>query len=283
MFNPDDDPLPEALRSRAFPLAQVHENPPELADAGLYIFVRVAPPHLTYLGRSRSLKNRVTAQRRIRQVFSHVLAFDFPGVPVSLATSRELERRALRSAWERWDWARWTNQTDLWVKFVDRCVWPGSPPMMNVVERALTGVEEFMAGQATFDPRRPTYLRMTHVLEGPCKDVHAFGTPTEAGFTVLAGSRLSLSFRSVNQLRSSRSQEAKQALQLWEQGILDHKSSTRTREEGLYFLHDQEFASPQAATTVLLGQRVETDQWREPTEEELLRFEVPRGAHRRWR
>ena len=283
MSNQDDSALPVMLRFRAFPCEQVYANSLEFADAGLYVFVRVEPPHFIYLGRSLSLIKRLKAQRRIRQVFLYLMVFDFPGLQMSLSTSMDLERRLLRAAWDRWGWARWTNQTDLWVKFFDRCVWPGSPSMMDVVERVLTGVEEFMAAQATFDPRRPAYLRMTRIFGRPSDEVHAFGRPGPSGFTVLAGSRLSLRFRSFAQLRTAESPEARLALRLWKDGLLDRKSGTRTREEGIYFLRDQAFATSQVASSILLGRQAETEQWRKPTEPELLRFDVPPGSHPRWR
>jgi hypothetical protein len=155
--------------------------------------------------------------------------------------------------------------------------------MMEAVERVLTEVEQFMASQSMFDPRCPTYLDMNRILGRPSDEVHAFGAAAAAGFTVLAGSRLSLGLKSAAMLRAGQDPEVQLARRLWERGILHRKSNTRTREDGIYFLHDQGFADPLEAASVLFGRRVEVDLWREPTEEERLRFSVPPGTHRRWR
>lgn len=282
MTHRDDDHLIDHLRCQTFRREQVHGGQLDLAPSGVYVFVAVEPPHLAYVGRSGRLTSRVRALPRQRQVFSHLLTFDVPGLDLGLDTLKELEKRILRGAWVEWGWAHWTNRLDLWIMGTDRYASPGSPSMMAVVDRVLSETQRFMSGQATFRPGLPVLLEMTHAMGSARDEVHAFGTATAFGFTVLAGSRLSSAFGSVAQLRAAQGWEAQAALQLWRNGILDRQYGTRTRAEGLYFMHDHEFEDQGVAASVLLGRPARPELWRELSQSEIDALSVPHGSHRRW-
>ena len=279
----DDDHLFSCLRCQVFRREQIHAGPLDLAPNGLYVFVAIEPPHLTYVGRSSNLEARVTALRRRRSVFSNLLAFDFPGVDLPLATLKELEKRVLRGAWLEWEWAYWTNRMDLWIMGDDRYLSPGSPDTMTVVDRVLSTTQRFLQDQPTFQPGVPALLEMTHALGSARDEVHAVGTPTASGFAVLAGSRLSSGFKSITQLMEAEGPEVQRALQLFRRGILDRQSGTLTRKDGLYFMYDHEFADPGVAASVLLGRPAPAKLWRELTQAEIDELSVPHGSHRRWR
>jgi hypothetical protein len=283
MTTQDDDHLVDSLRCRIFRREQIRKGALGLASSGLYVFVDVEPPHVTYVGRSANMEARVTALRRRRSGFSNLLTFDFPGLHVPLATLKELEKRVLRSAWIEWDWARWTNRMDLWIRGDDRYLSPGSPSVMSVVDRVLSETRRFMQGQPAFRPGLPTLLEMTHALGGARDEVHAVGTFTASGFTVLTGSRLSSKFKSVAQLKAAQGPEAQIALDLLRHGILDRQYGTLTRMDGLYLMSDHEFEDPGIAASVLLGRPAPAELWRELTQAEINELSVPHGSHRRWR
>jgi hypothetical protein len=216
----------------------------------IYVFLKYAPPHFIYLGLSRDVEERVFKQRRLRDTYSRVLIFRIEGY-VDFELLREIEMRALRMAWKRWPWASWSNNRDLWVKGPDLYARPGHLDLMALVEKILQETEDHLEGVRTFDPAPFRPLPVTHQIGSPSSEIFAIGSSSRRGITVLKGSRLPRFVKSVADLRALDTPHAASALDYRRRGLLDCKTWTVTRVDGIYFTHDTFFSDWTAAASLV--------------------------------
>jgi hypothetical protein len=240
----------EELRPQVLPVWDVTRETILRSGRAIYLFLKYAPAHLTYLGFSGDLEDRVFKQLRLRDTYSCVMIFRIKGY-VDRELLREIETRALRTAWKRWPWASWSNDRALRVKGPDFYACPGHPDLMALVEKILQETEAHLEGIRTFDPTPIQPLPVTHQIGSPSSEIFAIGSASRRGITVLKGSRLPRFVKSVADLRGLNTSHAKFALGYYRQGLLDRKRWTLTRDDGIYFAHDTFFPDWAAAASLV--------------------------------
>lgn len=228
---------------------------------GLYLFYKAGPPHLVYFGRSEDLEFRVVGQRRLRSTYSYVLIFRLEGY-VDFGTLAELEVCALRMASERWKWAKWDNERDIFAAGDAPCKRPVNPALLSFLEKLLTRAEAFIQNSPYFDPSPVQPLSTSHQIGSPYDELCAFGAAHPRGMTVLKGSRMPLSVRFRSDLRPLGPEHEAFAVKLYREGILDHWRRTNYREEGLYFTQDYRFSSKESAASFISLMRRPATAWK---------------------
>jgi hypothetical protein len=226
---------------------------------GLYLFYRDSPPHFLYLGLSEDIVKRIIQQRRLRQNYSYVLIYRLRGY-VEFEILKELEIRALRQAWKRWPWAKWSNERSLWVKGHDAYSHSANPAMSMLLQSIFCNAEGCIESSRHFDPTPTRQTRVTHHIGSEREDSFAIASASGRGITILKGSRLPKSIKRRSDIDGRLSRSMDKAVSLWRLGILDRWRWTVKRDDGIYFTQDYRCKSrAEAASIISLSDRPATD------------------------